>query len=301
MTTPNNIHDRLFRETMSQRDLAVDFLNNYLPATIRNHLRLETLSIAKDSFIGKDSKDYYFVYFLFEHKSYPDGVVALQILRYMLEIWELYRKQHPGDGKLPLIIPIVVYHGAAKQEAKSLSWLIDVPVADLLAYVPDFDMTFYDFSPRSELEIKGMIALRLLLSCFRAKNTPQAVHRVMEIFNLLNELDEDESSMHWLEVIFRYLLETMDVSEQTMQDIAHEALSPGKEGTIMTLAERLCERGEMQGRSAIVLRLIRKRFGPTLSPVVQEKIRNASAEEQEMWAERILDARTLDEVFVGRS
>lgn len=46
---------------------------------------------------------------LLEHKSKPEVWVALQLLRYMVRIWE--RLQHRKVKKLPPIIPIVVYHG----------------------------------------------------------------------------------------------------------------------------------------------------------------------------------------------
>ena len=320
MAKINNIHDTLFRETMSRKDLAADFLQNYLPDTILGHIRLDTLSICKDTFVDRKQQEHYsdllykvaftndrsgYIYFLFEHKSTHDRFVALQVLRYLLEIWELFRKQHPKSDHLPLIIPIVIYHGLTTRTSTRLSELIDLPGPELEGYVPDFDTVFYDFSPDSEQEIKGLITLKLVLSCFRAKNRPSLLHHVVNIFKLLNELDDSESSMRWLEVIFRYMMQTMDISEKDLQDIAHRTLSVGKEDTIMTLAQRLeskgmqkgMQKGELKGRSVMLNRLFRKRFGEFLDPYIQEKLRNASPEQLDRWAERILDAATIEDVI----
>jgi len=328
MVKINNIHDTLFRETMSRKDLAADFLQNYLPDTILGHIRLDTLSICKDTFVDAKQQEHYsdllykvaftndrsgYIYFLFEHKSTHDRFVALQVLRYLLEIWELFRKQHPKSDHLPLIIPIVIYHGLTTRTSTRLSELIDLPGAELEGYVPDFDTVFYDFSPDSEQEIKGLITLKLVLSCFRAKNRPKAIAQITDIFQLLGALDDSESSMRWLEVIFRYMMQTMDISEKDMQDIAHKTLSVGKEDKVMTLAEQLeskglqkgmqkgiqqgMKQGELTGRNAILNRQFRKRFGEFLDPYIQEKLRNATPDQLDRWAERILDAATIEDVI----
>ena len=77
----------------------------------------------------------------------------------------------------------------------------------------------------------------------------------------------------------------------------------------MTLAQRLeskgrmegvqlgVQRGELSGRTAIVNRLFRKRFGSCLDPRIQEKLRNATPEQLDLWAERILDAATIEDVI----
>ncbi|WP_462323749.1 Rpn family recombination-promoting nuclease/putative transposase [Desulfoplanes sp.] len=320
MAKINNIHDTLFKETLSRKELAADFLGNYLPKEITEHIRMDTLSISKDSFVDRDQIERFsdllyevsfsndrtgFVYFLFEHKSYDDRFAVLQVLRYLIEIWELYLKQHSDAVDLPLIIPIIVYHGSTVRSSVRLSELIELPDPGFEAYVPDFDTIFLDFSPDSEQEIKGVIFMKLVLLCFRAKNKPKALHHVMEIFMELAKLDESESSMRWLEVVFRYMVQTMDISEKDMQDIAHRTLSASKEDTVMTLAQRLeskgrmegVQLGELSGRNAILNRQMRKRFGSYLDSRVQEKLRNATPEQLDLWAERILDAATIEDVI----
>ncbi|MDR3175146.1 MAG: DUF4351 domain-containing protein, partial [Desulfovibrio sp.] len=56
--------------------------------------------------------------------------------------------------------------------------------------------------------------------------------------------------------------------------------------------------GRMEGRSAILSRLLAKRFGQDiLDHNIQERLRTAGPEQLDLWAERILDAESIDELF----
>lgn len=341
MNPVNNVHDTLFRQTMSHRDVAADFMRTYLPARVTRHLLLDTLAVAKDTFVAADQRAHYsdmlysvrlaggkkaFVYLLFEHKSSPDRFVALQLLRYMLEIWELHRKQHKGCASLPLVIPIVVYHGKSRRRGLRLSDLVELPDAELKVYVPDFEQAFYDFSPDSDEEIKGNILLRLALTCLRAKNDPTVEGHVREIFRMLDNLGDDATSLRWLTTIAQYVFQTMDIDREVMQNIIMKSLESGKEAAVMTLAERLRSEGRMEGllegrqegrqegrkegrvegrvegevlgRHAVLQRQMAKRFGLDFLDIrTQERLRAATAEQLDLWAERILDARAIEDVF----
>ena len=51
------------------------------------------------------------IYFLLEHKSYPESQIHLQLLEYMIKIWRLDLKQ---KKQLSIIIPLVLYHSPYK-------------------------------------------------------------------------------------------------------------------------------------------------------------------------------------------
>ncbi len=56
--------------------------------------------------------------------------------------------------------------------------------------------------------------------------------------------------------------------------------------------------GEFTAGTRIVQRLITKRFGKSITDLdVQERLRKATPEQLDLWAERILDAKNVDEVF----
>jgi predicted transposase/invertase (TIGR01784 family) len=321
MKTPKNIHDAFFRDAMSRREVAADYLRQYLPEDVTRHLCLDTLTISKDSFVSEDQARHYsdllyeiklngggdgLVYFLFEHKSFHDRFTALQILRYMVEIWELRRKQRKNSAPLPLIVPVVVYHGRSRREALRIRDLVTVPDDRCTVFVPDFEISFQDFSPEAETEIKGTIELRLLCSCLRAKNDPTSVLRVMEIFRLLHRLGDDACALQWVATIYRYLAGTMDIEAEVVHDIAQQTLSTNKRDTIMTLAERLhqqgLQEGRLEGKQNILQRLLAKRFGNSILGIgLQERLRSATPEELDTWTERILDASTIDDIFADKT
>lgn len=92
-------------------------------------------------------KESMFLISLIEHKSYVDYNVVMQILRYMVYIWEDYEKEmehlqkgitKTKDFQYPLILPIVYYEGAKKWTAAcSLKERVMLSEA-FLPYIPDF-------------------------------------------------------------------------------------------------------------------------------------------------------------------
>ncbi len=58
------------------------------------------------------------------------------------------------------------------------------------------------------------------------------------------------------------------------------------------------EEGREKGRQSIIQRLFAKRFGrDVLAPLFQERLSKATPEQLDLWAEKLLDAKTIDEVF----
>ena len=68
----------------------------------------------------------------------------------------------------------------------------------------------------------------------------------------------------------------------------------------MTIAEQLIKEGHEEGRQEgerlLLQRQITRKFGG-LDYLTEEKVNQASEADLERWAERILDAKTLAEVF----
>lgn len=56
------------------------------------------------------------------------------------------------------------------------------------------------------------------------------------------------------------------------------------------------EKGRIEGEAKVLLRLLERRFGP-LPDWVQERVSGATLIQLEGWAERVLDAGCLEEVF----
>ena len=101
MPSPNNLHDKLFKAAFSEKELVIDFINNFLPKEIHKKIDTNSLSLQPNSYITPSLKEFYsdIIYsckfgekeielcLLFEHKSYVPPYPHLQILRYLVEAW----------------------------------------------------------------------------------------------------------------------------------------------------------------------------------------------------------------------
>ncbi|WP_239469836.1 Rpn family recombination-promoting nuclease/putative transposase [Archangium violaceum] len=69
------------------------------------------------------------LYVLLEHQSSVDRWMALRMLRYVVRQVEHWRTQHPESTVLPVIIPLVMYHGpdGAWSAPRRAEELFDVP------------------------------------------------------------------------------------------------------------------------------------------------------------------------------
>ena len=73
--------------------------------------------------------------------------------------------------------------------------------------------------------------------------------------------------------------------------------------TYITSIERMglargMEQGLQQGEATVLRRLLTRRFGP-LPAWAEERLAQASPQELERWADRVLEAQQLDEVFIA--
>jgi Domain of unknown function (DUF4351) len=66
----------------------------------------------------------------------------------------------------------------------------------------------------------------------------------------------------------------------------------------MSIAEQCVLEGRIEGRAELLLRLMTRRFGP-MPDSYRQRVMDGSQEEHGAWADALLDAKTLDEVFVA--
>ena len=262
MTEINNPHDKFFKEVFSRREVAVDFLRNYLPEEVFSCLDEESIHLKKDSFVDKELRAYFsdllyraslkdgsesYVYLLFEHKSYPEPLIAFQLLRYMVKIWERDLRQG-FSAKLSSIIPIVIYHGTAR-------WNIDERFISLFkcpkeieCFIPDFSYALCDISRFSDEEIRGIVVLKSTLLLLKYILRDELREHLPKILGLLRELTGKKTGMEYLETVLTYVSRGTDkVDEEDVRCAVEEAF-PQIGGDIMpTLAEKWIKQGLQQG------------------------------------------------------
>ena len=119
-------HDPFVRKCLTDLSVAKEFLQNYLPATIKDKCDFSKLSIAPGSYIEDDLKTHasdvvykidlkddagcLYIYGLIEHQSSAIKLMQYRILRYQMAIIQKHMEEHKGE-ELPLVMPIVFYNG----------------------------------------------------------------------------------------------------------------------------------------------------------------------------------------------
>lgn len=265
-----NPHDKFFKEMLGDVETAKDFIANYLPEKVLNVMDVNTLEVQKTSFINKDLQESHsdllfkvnicneegYVYLLFEHKSYLDRGVVFQLLQYMIEIWEAKRKKEQVT-KLPIIIPLVIYHGLTKWKVPTkLSELFngyDKLPEEVKAYVPNFSYLLYDVSQYSDEDMKGSLQTRILLTLLRdmLTKTGEPLRKSIDrALKFLLELEDKETTVGYLETMLRYIFSTAkDLTEKDAEQIKITLESAKLKGSefVMTLADIWREQGKEQG------------------------------------------------------
>jgi predicted transposase/invertase (TIGR01784 family) len=233
-----------------------------LPENIIDIVHLDTLEICKDSFIEKDLQDYYsdmlykvkfreefgYIYFLFKHKSYPDRLIHLQLLEYMIKIWRLQLKQSKSR-KMSIVIPLVLYHGKKRWKiAPEFSSVFKGPVGVLSNYVPDFKYLLYDLSRYTDDQIKGTVMARVTMLLLKHIFDRNVADKLPDIFLLLKELSMQETGLQYFESLIKYVFSNVeDITTGDIQSIVSKTLPEDKGDIIMTLAEQLENKGLQKG------------------------------------------------------
>ncbi|SLM28675.1 conserved hypothetical protein [Desulfamplus magnetovallimortis] len=268
LTRVPNPHDKLFREVWGDLENVRGFLQEYLPADQLVLMDPASLEICKDSFIEKELEDYYsdmlykvrisgtsgYLYVLFEHKSYDDKYLHLQLLEYMVKIWRLFLKQQPENKKkppLPIVLPLLICHGETPwpKDRIRFSSLMSGPVETFSAYIPDFSFSLHDLTDFTDVEIRGTIMVRVMQLLFKHIREPDLMdNKLPGILSLLREVMSSATGLHCLEIVLRYLFGTReDASAESIKNIVELALTQKEGGYVMTLAEKLRKEGERRG------------------------------------------------------
>lgn len=161
---------------------------------------------------GKDEEDTVPVYLisLVEHKSRVDYNVSMQLLRYMVCIWNEYGKEMAGRGKgdprnksfrYPPIIPIIYYEGVE-------NWSADLHLKDRILmndifpdFIPDFCYKLvrcHDYTNEELLANKDEMSLLMTLGKVQ---TPEDVSRLVTVEKDKVEGIIRKAPEHLLEVI----------------------------------------------------------------------------------------------------
>ena len=98
-----------------------------------------------------------------------------------------------------------------------------------------------------------------------------------------------------------FLMQTQDIVETWRQEAIQEGVKQGilqgvQQGILQGVQQGV-QQGIQQGECAVLLRLLRQRFGAAVDAHVEQRIATAPVEQIDLWTMRILSATALAEVF----
>ncbi len=322
-----NPHDALFRRVFSRPEHAAAELRHVVQARVVDALDWSTIQASDTSFVDahleESQADLLFsvrvrgrdaiVYLLLEHKSRSDPFTALQLLVYCVRIWQRWREQNPGAKKLPAIIPVVVHHSdSGWTAARSLRESLDLApeILEVLAKdLPGLGFLLDDLSQASgsDLQTRAVAAVvRFILFCLqRARHSRDFRAECRPWYDVIEAAAEEAWSERGpdapsaLTSVPWYLLAASSMTPADVRTFARELGPKAQEAFMSGLKQLLDEgraEGRIEGRVEVLLRLLSVRFG-VLPPDVVQRLRTASIDDLDAWAERLLQARSLAEVF----
>ncbi|QNK06196.1 Rpn family recombination-promoting nuclease/putative transposase [Enterobacter sp. JUb54] len=250
-------HDAVFKRFLRHQDTARDFLEIHLPASLRQRCDLETLQLESASFIEEDLRACYadvlwslkttagdgYIYVVIEHQSSPDAHMAFRLMRYAIAAMQ--RHLDAGHQRLPLVIPMLFYHGIATPYPHSLCWLDDFshPAEAHELYATAFPLVDITVIPDDEIARHRRVALlEFMQKHIRRRDLSGLTEQL--IFILVKEYTNDSQ----LKTLFNYLVYSGDTRRfgQFIQEIARRV--PQHKEELMTIAERLREAGRRKGK-----------------------------------------------------
>ncbi len=187
------------------------------------------------------NKDLAELYFLIEHKSNLYKQTRLQLFDYINQALQ----DKKGDD-LPIIIPVVFYHGKSKwRYSLEFSELFNPPGKHYFKYIPKFEHVLIEVPEINKRKIKSTIVLEvfnLVLECIFYPDKRDQIYKAMEL--LYQGLKAEEAG-EIFGVMVKYLLSATDVNPDEVEEKVKHI--PKGADTVRTTADVLREEGIEKG------------------------------------------------------
>ena len=253
--TTSTPHDAVFKQFLYHPDTARDFLDIYLPSTLRELCDLQTLKLESGSFIEDSLRASYsdvlwslktnegdgYIYVVIEHQSSPDAHMAFRLMRYAMAAMQ--RHLDAGHKTLPLVIPMLFYHGALSPYPFSLCWLdeFDDPIVARQLYSATFPLVDITVIPDDEIMQHCRIALLELMQKHIRKRDLMGL--VEQLVSLLATGYANDSQ---LKTLFNYMMQFGNTPhvDKFIREVAQRV--PQQKESLMTIAEVLQQEAKQQ-------------------------------------------------------
>ena len=309
-------HDSSYKFLFSNPELVRDLIMGFIPDEWLQSLDYSTLEKVPGSYISEDFQqreddivwkvkvggDWVYLYLLMEFQSSVDKYMALRMMVYIGLLYQdlIKRGEVLEDGRLPPILPIVLYNGSQKWTAPTnISELIPVVPGLVSQFTPSLHYLLIDENNYTDSELASLHNLVAAVFRLEHASSPSAVS---ELTNLLADWLSDRPDLRrmfalWIRATLMRKQEYGIVMPQVddLQEIRVMLADKVEEWAKAYIAEGKQE-GLQQGEVLALQRLLAKRFGVIPADTIA-LIANAPVVDIERWLDRVIDAKQLSDVF----
>ena len=340
-------HDLGYRSLFSHPRLVEELVREFVKEPWVSRLDFTTLQRVNASFVSSRLKSReadllwklrrldgppVFVFILIEHQSRVDRFMAVRLMVYIALLYQYLIKEGEltPDGKLPLVLPLVLYNGEGKWSAPlELSELIERVDEAAQALVPRLRYLVIDEGRYSLKDLAGRESVTAQLFWLEKSRSRRGLSRGTERLVPLLSGPEDgplrQAVLSWIEQVlmprrrrrqpipealgleeFRTMLEkrveewNRELREEGrllgLKEGRREGIQEGIQEGMQKGIEKGIEEGRQEGEAALLLRLLKRKFGDVDSKT-RKRVHGADAERLLDWGERVLTAERLEDVF----
>ncbi|HEB0855157.1 Rpn family recombination-promoting nuclease/putative transposase [Citrobacter werkmanii] len=250
-------HDALFKTFLKYPETARDFIEIHLPSRLRTLCDLTTLELKPASFIEENLRAYYsdvlwsmktsegdgYIYVVIEHQSSPDIHMAFRLMRYAIAAMQSHLDA--GHDTLPLVVPMLFYHGIDTPYPFSLCWLdeFDNPALAHQLYLSAFPLVDITVVPDDDIMQHRRVALlELMQKHIRRRDLMGLADKVASLLTTGTTNDSQ------LKALFNYLLIQHGHKprfSRFMRKLAQQV--PGYKESTMNIVEKIHRAGQRKG------------------------------------------------------
>ncbi len=252
--------DKLFKVSLTEKKVAISYLKAHVPAEIYKRININTLELTDKSFILPkfrevhsdivyrcqfDDKEGYIFFILEAESTANEELMAFRQLQYSIAAMDQHIRQ--GHKKLPIVLPICLYHGIESPYPHPLDVYQCFDIPDLAKQVVFKPFTLLDLTVLSDdkLAKDGLAFLmEMLLKHSRTRNFLTILKQRREaIKGILKQLNKESRRF-----MVKYVInETQDENEPNAVEQLVQILTtdlPEDKEVIMTFAQQLEQKGE---------------------------------------------------------
>lgn len=328
-------HDSGYKLLFSHPEMVRDLLLGYVPGEWVQDADFSTLEHVNGSYVSESERQrhddmvwrvriqdrWLWVYLVLEFQSDPDPWMAVRMMVYVgLLAQNLIREGELHQGRLPPILPIVLYNGRPQWKAPlDVAECFVRPPRGLGAFQPRLH---YHLVDEARLKLHPLDSVRNFCEALFQLEQGNSVTQVRRVIQTLDQLLRTpelkplrRAFSLWIKSLLRRKAPSSSIEDinrindlmeaDTMlaeriegwfDEVARKGMEQGLQQGMEQGMEQGLQQGLQRGQATALRHLLVKRFGP-LPGDIAARIDQAPSAQLEIWLDRLMDAPTLEAIF----